>query len=321
MRIALLGEHGFYTLAGGAGRRRDFLTAPEVGPLFGAVLARMLDAEWARLGRPQRFTVVDLGAGPGTLARAIAAAAPACSTSLDVVTVEASARQRVDHPDAVTSVASLAQVPGGGELAGVVIANEVLDNVPFRLVVFDGAWREAHVAVAPDGTFVEVLSAPLAPVQAVLPQRPALGSRAPLLDGAAALVADARTVLAAGTVHVLDYCRATTAEHARLPWHEWLRTYRSHGRGGHYLAEPGAMDITVDVAVDQLPVPDALRSQAQFLRRWGIDELVDEGRRAWTAAASSPTLAALAMRSRVREAEALLDPDGLGGFTVLEYRV
>ena len=33
-----------------------------------------------------------------------------------------------------------------------------------------------------------------------------------------------------------------------------------------------------------------------------------------------PDVAALKMRSRVAEAEALLDPTGLGGFTVLEYR-
>ncbi|RMH80327.1 MAG: class I SAM-dependent methyltransferase, partial [Actinomyces sp.] len=32
-------RHGFYASGGRAGRRGDFLTAPEVGPLFGAVLA------------------------------------------------------------------------------------------------------------------------------------------------------------------------------------------------------------------------------------------------------------------------------------------
>jgi hypothetical protein len=46
---------------------------------------------------------------------------------------------------------------------------------------------------------------------------------------------------------------------------------------------------------------------------------VAEGRRAWDAAASSPDLAAMAMRSRSREAEALLDPSGLGGFSVLRW--
>ena len=83
---------------------------------------------------------------------------------------------------------------------------------------------------------------------------------------------------------------------------------------------PGDQDITADVALDQLPEPDVVRSQAQFLHRWGIDELVDRGpSRRGREAAAAPDLAALAMRSRVRDAEALLDPAGLGGFTVAEW--
>jgi hypothetical protein len=62
-------------------------------------------------------------------------------------------------------------------------------------------------------------------------------------------------------------------------------------------------------------------TQRQFLRRWGIDELVAEGREAWARAAASPDLSAVAMRSRAREAEALLDPVGLGAFTVAEWIV
>ena len=62
-----------------------------------------------------------------------------------------------------------------------------------------------------------------------------------------------------------------------------------------------------------------MRTQAQFLRRWGIDELVTAGVSAWTAHAARPDLAALAMRSRPIEAAALLDPDGLGAFMAVEW--
>ena len=83
---------------------------------------------------------------------------------------------------------------------------------------------------------------------------------------------------------------------------------------------PGTQDITIDVPFDQLPEPDAVRSQSQFLQRWGIDELVAEGVRVWTEQAARPGLEAMRMRSRVAESEALLDPDGLGGFLVAEWR-
>lgn len=59
VRTALYGQHGFYTRGGGAGRRRDFLTSPEVGSLFGAVLARALDAWWIDVGRPDPFVVAE----------------------------------------------------------------------------------------------------------------------------------------------------------------------------------------------------------------------------------------------------------------------
>lgn len=313
-RLALYGPGGFYDTEGRAGRRGDFITSSEVGPLFGLLVARWIDEQWRRLGRPDPFTVVEAGAGPGTLARSVLAAAPDCAAALRYVAVEVSAAQRALHPDGVESVAEL---PVGDPVAGVVIANELLDNVPIRLAVFDGAWREAFVAVR-DDRFVEVLSAPLDPVPSFLPPRPAHGSRAPLQDGAAAWVAAARAAVT-GAVLVVDYVRPTTAELAARPWREWLRTYRGHEAGGHYLAAPGTQDITCDVAADQLPEPDAVRTQAQFLQRLGIDDLVAEGRAAWHAGAATGGLEALRMRSRVREAEALLDPSGLGGFHVLEW--
>jgi len=316
MASALYGPSGFYTTGGRAGRRGDFITSPEVGPLFGAVVARFLDAEWDRLGRPDPFVVVDAGAGPGTLARTILAAGPRCADALEYVAVEVAEHQRAQHPDGVTSAADLPTEP----FDGVVLANELLDNLPFRLAVFDGGWREAYVVELPDGRLVEQLSAPFDPVPAVLPARPPLGARTPLQDEAAAWVDHARSLVRRGTVLVIDYCSPTTAELALRPWRDWLRTYRTHERGAHYLAAPGSQDITSEVAIDQLPEPDAVRSQAQWLQLHGIDELVAEGKAYWEQHAARPDLAAMKMRSRVSEAEALLDPTGLGAFTVLEWR-
>jgi len=319
MEIALYGGSGFYVRAepGRAGRRGDFITSPEVGPLFGAVLARALDSWWDALGRPDEFTVVDAGAGPGTLARAVRAARPRCSVAMNWIAVEISAAQRAMHPEGVVSTGAMPEHVG----TGVVFANELLDNLPFELWVFDGRWLKAHVADGGD-RFVEVLVAE--PPPPVLPGNAPHGARAAVQRRAGEWLRDALASIDRGRVVVCDYCRPATAHVASEPWRNWLRTYVGHERGGHYLADPGEQDVTCDVAVDQLATvrePDAVRSQAQFLGLHGIEELVEEGRRRWEASAAMPGLAAMQMRSRISEARALLDPAGLGGFTVVEWVV
>ena len=316
MAHALYGPNGFYTAGGRAGRRGDFITSPEIGPLFGAVVVRFVRSEWIRLGRPDGFTLVDAGAGPGALARGMLAADPELLAWLRYVAVDVSDAQRSLHPDGVESRADVPAEP----FDGVILANELLDNLPFRLAVHDGGWREAFVVRLPDGGLVETLSEAFDPVPSVLPRDATLGARAPLQDIARHWVVGACSLLRRGSLVVIDYMSPTTAALADRPWREWLRTYRGHQRGDHYLATPGSQDITSEVAIDQLPEPDTIRTQSQWLQLHGISELVEEGKRHWQANAARPDLEALKMRSRVGEAEALLDPNGLGAFTVLEYR-
>lgn len=320
MELALYGDAGFYTTHGSAGRRGDFLTSPEVGPLFGAVLARALDAWWDELGRPENFTVVEFGAGPGTLARTIAAAEPRCSASWRYVAVESSALQRERHPDWVESVEELPS----GRFTGVVLANELLDNLPFDLLVFDSEWREAWVTTHGDRCAEVLRTVDQNALPSFVPRSVRHGSRLPLQRSAQVWLENMLERLERGHVVAIDYCWPLTAMAAAQPWRQWLRTYVGHGRGGHYLAQPGMQDITTQVMIDQLSAvrePDNVRTQRQFLQLWGIDELVEEGRRAWQAGAARPDLAAMRMRSRVSEAEALLDPDGLGGFSVLTWKI
>jgi SAM-dependent MidA family methyltransferase len=311
----LYGGAGFYTTTGQAGRRGgDFITSPEVGPLFGTVIARYLDECWQKLGSPAKFDVVECGAGPGTLARSILAAKPCCLQALNYVAVEVSAAQRTLHPKGVESRETMPD----HAINGVILANELLDNLPFRLFVFDGAWLEAFVAQTPDGAFVEVLHKPLA-LPAVLPQTAALGSRVPIQDAACAWVSNALSLIERGSLLLFDYCTDTTAAVAAMPWREWLRTYKDHERGGHYLLDPGSQDITAQVVLDQLPAGFSAMIQAQFLQQWGIDELVLEGKAYWEQLSGAPDVAAIKMRSRAAEQGALTDMAGLGGLTCMTW--
>ena len=319
MSHALYGDEGFYTRdsdTGRAGRRGDFITSPEVGPLFGAVIARALDNWWNQLGRPEVFTFVDVGAGPATLARSVLSSEFECKPHLRYIAVEISAAQRAMHP---TGVESVAVMPTALTNA-VVFANELLDNLAFELWVYDGGWKQSYVTTDGD-KFVEVLVVQEPP--ACLPTSAPHGSRAPVLIDACNWLQHTLAHLDNGVVVVIDYCSPSTTLIAHTPWREWLRTYVGHERGGHYLQNPGKQDITVQVLIDQLQaiaVPTTVRTQEQFLQLWGIDDLVVQGKRVWQENASAPNLAAMKMRSRVSEAEALLDAAGLGAFTVLEWQ-
>lgn len=290
-------ETGFYTAGTGraGGRGGDFVTSPEVGPLFGAVLASTLEAWWRDLGQPDPYVVVDAGAGPGTLLRAVELAQP------DFLPVW--------QPRPVDLAG--AHQPVLGDLEGaVVVANELLDNLPFRVVEFgDDGWVELHVV---DG---QEQWKPLQGEPPAFELGP--GQRAPLLTAANQWVSE---VLEAGAARLLVFDYGAPETKVLVSRGGWLRTYRQHQRGDDPLFEPGLWDITTDIGFDQLPPTHHLESQASFLTRWGIEELVAEGRRRWAEKASAPDVPALRMRSRITERDALMDPAGLGSWLAGSWR-
>lgn len=336
-------DHGFYARGGAAGRRGDFITSPEVGPLFGAVVARALDRWWDELGQPDPYVVVEAGAGAGTLALSVLAARPRCAPALRYLLVERSAALRerqAEHlalaePSTALGVAGCGDGPVVASLAelpsvpfvGVVLANELLDNLAFDLAVrVAGGWDEVRVGLDDDGSLRRhAVAAPdelVRTLSQLVPDAP-VGTVVPVQRHAAAWVTEAVGLVERGRVVVVDYAVAATSELLDREPESWLRTFKGHERMGDPLLDLGQADITVDVCLDQIeraagPVT-SLSTQAGWLAAHGIDELVEEGRQAWAAGAAVGDLAALAARSRVREAEALLDPSGLGGFLVAEW--
>ena len=163
---ALYGPDGFFEQGRGAGRAGTRLRdQPEIGPLFGALVARALDGWWRELGRLDPFFVVEAGAGgaawrptcspprPECLARAALRAGRAvrraprrrsasCSRSSRSRTRSGRPLVADDDTEAVPVtgagpiVTSLGELPGSA-LRGVVLANELLDNLPFRVVERD----------------------------------------------------------------------------------------------------------------------------------------------------------------------------------------
>tara|TARA_B110000438_G_C15699917_1_gene600584 strand:- start:333 stop:1052 length:720 start_codon:yes stop_codon:yes gene_type:complete len=235
--------------------------------------------------------------------------------------VERSAVLREAHPTGgnLSSVVGLSHV--GPVKHGVVLANELLDNLAFGILeAADGVWREVRVDLDPEasGLFREVLGDPANPPVAIEDAATKPGARIPVQTAAKVWVVNALDLMTSGSLLVIDYA-STTRDMAYRPSGEWLRTYRGHDRGGPPLVNPGYQDVTVEVAVDQLPDGAVVGTQADFLVANGIANLVDDGLRLWEDRAHLGDLKALQARSRIAESEALLDPSGLGGFTVLEW--
>jgi NADH dehydrogenase [ubiquinone] 1 alpha subcomplex assembly factor 7 len=346
MEEALYGEGGFFASGHGAGRAgRDFVTSPEAGPLFGVCVARALDHLWRALGEPDPFLVVEAGAGTGRLAREVLRAEADCRRALRYVLVERSATLRAvqrdhlamepvdealgpfvrrdDEEKAVPAPASgpvctsLEEMPAVAASGAVVLANELLDNLPFGIAEWDGArWLEVRVGARKAGGFEEVL----VPVDGGFGAGAAPGTRVPIPRAMQDWWWECEGVVREGFVLVIDY--ATTL--SELVDRPWLRTYRAHARGTGPLDDPGEQDITADVVLEQLDAASPfsrLRSdrQADWLGALGIADLVEDGRRAWETGAAGGGLDALAGRSRASEAAALTDPAGLGAHRVVLF--
>jgi SAM-dependent MidA family methyltransferase len=321
MGLALYDLEGYF----GSGELRstqagDFLTSPEVSALFGSTLGRYVAEEHSRIGDP--FAVVEVGAGSGSLLR------PLLDTvEVKAVAVETSPAARVSL-EGLRDVVVMDRLPE--VIRGVVIANELLDNLPMALAQMTHAgWRERWVGIA--GDRLELVDAPVRKQVGVWLEAHAgdvpEGGWVEVQLEAARWLDDVLRRLVAGSVVVIDY--GDSAEDL-LPRRQdgTLRTYRAHHLGPHPLDEPGATDITADVNFTALQstalgagVTATLSRQDEFLTELGLRRALSEMRHTeLEAARAGDDRERLRLRNLRTEAETLLHPRGLGDFRVLVCR-
>ena len=357
---ALYGDGGFFTGAHGAGRAgRDFVTSPEVGPLFGAMVGRALDRCWDELDARDPFVVVEAGAGRGRLAADVLASEPRCSPALRYVLVERSDARRAEQRDLlalepvedalgplVHDDADTDAVVAGG-LGPIATSLAELPAIPRRAewssptscstTSRSGSWSARPTAgrrcgsVSSGDGFEEdlVRAAPELAVEAdhVAARRGA--GRRPVAgpDRRREWLQSCAFVLRRGVLIVVDYA-ATAAELVERGEHGWLRTYRQPrarrvaARGARRAGHHRRRSARVP-GPRRGPRRTRARArvqQAEWLRDLGIDDLVADARAQWDARAHVGDLEALRHRSRVTEAAALVDPTGLGAHRVLVFR-
>ena len=121
----------------------DFLTSPEVSPLFGETLAELVRREAARSGLFCPM-VVDVGAGSGSL---LASLLSVLGENASPWAVEVSPPARKTIAEVIGHHRVVSELEGlPAKIRGVVFANELLDNLPMALARrrADG-WRELWV--------------------------------------------------------------------------------------------------------------------------------------------------------------------------------
>ena len=323
MDLALYDPDGGFFTTGKLRSERggDFLTSPEVSPLFGETLARYVEREQERIGQP--FEVVEVAAGSGSLIGPLKRA-----IDVEVWAVETSPAAREALGSILDSDRVRSVLPD--RVRGVVIANELLDNLPMALAQrVDGGWRERWVGVDED-RLAMVDAEPRVEVVHWLdahagdvPQ----GGWVEVQLVAGAWLRDVLQRLDAGSLVIFDY--GDTAENL-IPRRQdgTLRTYRAHHFGPHPLDEPGETDITADVnftalmaVAGQAGVTFELFRQDDFLDGLGLGDRLSELRHAeLEAARSGDEMERLRLRTLKTEAETLLHPRGLGDFRVLVVR-
>ncbi len=309
-------------------REGDFLSAPELHPIFGAALARQVEECWQRLGRPATFTLREEAAGSGALGLAILEAlGPPARRAVRYLPTEATpareaaVRARVAAAGHVEHLADEAAPEEA--MTGVVIANELLDALPVhRLTVRGGKLLEIHVGWR-DGWFADELLPPSTPeLGATLAST---GTR--LVEGQVAEVGLAAQAwlrglgarLERGYALVIDYGHpAAQLYDAATRAGGLLRTYRRHHAGDDPYRHVGEQDMTAHVDWTTLErVAGEARldvlgrtTQAEFLTGLGLGDLLVELQ-------SRPGLTHAEYAAARAAVVRLLDPATLGRFGVL----
>jgi SAM-dependent MidA family methyltransferase len=274
----------------------DFVTAPELGPLFARALARQLAQALAATGTRELW---EFGAGSGALAAGLLAELGDAVERYTIVDLSATLRERQRATVAQRAPAQAHKLVFADRwpdaLHGVVVANELLDAMPVLLLAHDGeSWRERGVALA--GAPAAADHAPAAP-RFVWADRPTeFTPPLDMSDGGAeplagclteigrqgtAFVSSLAERLRRGAVFLIDY---------GFPESEYYHPQRSGGtlvaHRAHLvetdpaalLAEPGDKDLTahVDFTAVAVAAQDAgldvlgYTSQARFLFNCGI---------------------------------------------------
>ncbi|MDR3673581.1 MAG: SAM-dependent methyltransferase [Holophaga sp.] len=250
-------QAGYYRRAEGPWgfQGADYYTALDLGPLLGQAMAGRLAMVWERLGRPDRFVVLEPGAGRGWLGRdLLQAASGPFGQALRYL-------HRDDNPAAAAAArAALAPFLASGQarlvaqdeplepFRGAIISNELFDAMPAQPWRWDGE-RWCFEALGAGPVWLPGEGEATAWFTAQAEGGLESGDGAPWCADLPALVRDLAGTLEAGLFLTIDYGESA----ARLvDKGADLRRYRGHEVDGSWWEDLGSSDLTADVDFTRL---------------------------------------------------------------------
>ncbi|MDM0105335.1 SAM-dependent methyltransferase [Variovorax sp. J22R24] len=257
----------------------DFVTAPELTPLFGRTLAVQV-AE--ALEKTNTEEVWEFGAGSGALALQLLDALGDRVARYRIVDLSGTLRERQQHTLAkhAGKVEWLAELPD--TMRGVVVGNEVLDAMPVQLLVrTKGEWFERGVVRQGDGFAWEDRPTELRPPVEIQGAHDYLTEIHPQAEAFIATLADR---LKQGSAFFIDYGFPESEYYHPQRHMGTVMCHRGHLADPDPLADVGAKDITAHVNFTGVAVAgqDAglevlgYCSQARFLLNAGILPMLEQ---------------------------------------------
>jgi SAM-dependent MidA family methyltransferase len=222
MELALYGPGGFYERPP-VGAEGDFVTSPHVHPVFASLVSMALRSFHEGLGQPKPFRIAEVGAGDGTFAGQLLGELDDLDVEYTAAEVSSGAREALGAIEGVNVTTELSDRPH------VVLAQELLDNLPFRRVRGD---REIRIGLEGER---------LVEVEVPWEAEPAPADVETLVPlGAFAFVDRLADVLTRGYALLIDYGGVGTTGGGP-------HGYREHRVVEDLLADPGSSDITAGV--------------------------------------------------------------------------
>ena len=250
-------EHGYYQRGVEIGKSGDFYTSPHVSAIFGRLIGKQLREMWEVMGRPERFTAIEMGAGHGFLARDVLDYADedtGFSAALNYRIIEASEKFRSLQEEQLGSRVSWFDSfddSAAQNIEGCFFSNELVDSFAVHRVTEEGG-QLLEIYVGEENGRLTENAGELSDIELLeyfqqigiqLPQ----GIRTEVnLEMVSWIEMIARS-LKRGFVLTIDYGFSSGELYSESRMGGTIRSYKDHQLMQNPLEEPGERDITAHV--------------------------------------------------------------------------